>query len=102
MIITRQTLLAFVFNFMSSDSHPTLKNNCQFTDKLKYFEIIEIPFKCAIGRNLYLLNIETILKSKNDNSSVTSKIRFTCFHSFNIQLILSQDVLNPAHKHMLR
>lgn len=42
-------MLAFVFNFLSSEFHPIRKNNCQYTDKLKCFEITEIPFKYAVG-----------------------------------------------------
>ena len=61
-----------------------------------YFEIIEIPFTLAIGGHLYLLKIEATSKCKNGNSSVTSKIRFACFHGFNIQLVLSHNVLDAA------
>ena len=83
-------MLAFVFNFLSSEFHPIRKNSCQFTDKLKCFKVTEIPFKYAIGIHVYLLNIETISKCKNGNSSVTAEIRFMYFHGLNIQLILTQ------------
>lgn len=86
--------------------HQTLTQHLKIIVSLKinskWFEIIETPFKYAIGGNLYLLSIETVSKYANDNLNVTWKVRFACFHGFNIQLILNHDVIDLVYKHLLR
>lgn len=65
--------------------HQTLTRHLKVTiDLRKNSKYIEKSCKCAIDRNVHLLNIGTIVKYTSDNSDVTSKIRFARFHGFNI------------------
>lgn len=87
----------------TSDFNSTLKIIVNLKVNSKYFEIIEIPFKHAVRRNVYLLNVKIISKYIYDNASDTSKIRFVCFHCLDVQLILSHDVITDSvYKHLLR
>lgn len=75
--------------------HPTLTQHLKIIVTLRIdSKYIEVSFRYAVGRNVYLLNIYTISKYTNDDSNVTSKIRFACFHGSNIQLILSHDEID--------
>lgn len=89
--------ICFQFN-----DHETLTQHLKVIVRVRInSRYIENSFKYAIGTNVYLLNIETISKYANDNSNVTSKIRFASFHGFCIPLILNHDMVVSAYKHML-